>query len=281
MPPMPCKSSRANSTSCVAGSNKGLLGTAGDSTRRQEQRRPNLPRRHDRPTVEGGRMPPKSRPRGGHHGPRRQPIEPLAAVSGHRQVFLIDTGHPNAPERPCVSGKGTYSPYYSCYGRSLLAAGGIGADSGKAILSNTKSWMRTASLGDELDDVLAADLSPDRTKLVLGGPSRLVKVLALPGGETLHTFRKPTDSGDRGRLQPRRIADRRRRSVRWPVSLETRSGKEFLTPPGAFQSRRRDRLDRPDGPACDRRRRRLDTALGPQHRQGRFSLGGSRRRRPG
>jgi WD40 repeat protein len=75
----------------------------------------------------------------------------------------------------------------------MLAAGGIGAESGKVVLFDTSGWRRIATLGDELDAILAADLSPDGTRVVLGGPSRLVKVLGRPRGEIMHTIRKPTD----------------------------------------------------------------------------------------
>ncbi len=110
----------------------------------------------------------------------------------------------------------------------LLAAGGSGAEVGKAAIFDTKTWGRTATIGDELDAVLAADLSPDGSQVVIGGPTRLVKVLSTAKGEVVHTFRKPTDWVTAASFSPDGLlvaaGDRFGGLFLW----EAGSGKEFL-----------------------------------------------------
>jgi WD40 repeat protein len=117
---------------------------------------------------------------------------------------------------------------FSPDGRMLLAAGGVGAESGKAVVFDTKTWARSSTLGDELDAVLAADLSADAARVVVGGPNRVVKVLANPGGKVLHTFRKPTDWVTSAAFSPDGLlvaaGDRFGGLFLW----ETRTGQEFL-----------------------------------------------------
>ena len=49
------------------------------------------------------------------------------------------------------------------------------------------------TVGEEYDTVLAADISPDQTKIALGGPDRLVKIYSTATGELLHKMKKHTD----------------------------------------------------------------------------------------
>jgi WD40 repeat protein len=157
------------------------------------------------------------------------PVAPLAAVSGHRQVFVFDLqgrklkGALHFPEGDVFCLK------FSKDGKALLAAGGEGAQSGKVVLFQTENWARGSTLGDEVDAVLAADLSPDQSRVALGGPNRAVKVIANPKGEVLHTFRKPTDWVTATAFSPDGLlvaaGDRFGGLFLW----ETRSGQEFLT----------------------------------------------------
>jgi WD40 repeat protein len=82
---------------------------------------------------------------------------------------------------------------FSRDGSVLLAAGGVGGQSGAVVGFDTKSWKRQFTLADETEAVLAADISPDNTRVAFGGPNKLVKVASVPDGKLLHTFRKPTD----------------------------------------------------------------------------------------
>jgi hypothetical protein len=121
------------------------------------------------------------------------PIEPIAAASGHAQVLLFDLAARKLLGALAFPEGDVFALRFSRDGRRLLVAGGDGAESGKVALFDAKTWARLATLGDEPDAILAADLSPDIDHVVLGGPTRVVKVLAHPGAAVVQTFRKPTD----------------------------------------------------------------------------------------
>ena len=90
------------------------------------------------------------------------------------------------------------------------------------------TWKRLFAIGDETDVVLAADISTDRTRVVLSGPSRVVKVFSVPESKQLHAFRKPTDWVLSVGFSPEGLlvaaGDRFGGLYVW----ETKSGKEFL-----------------------------------------------------
>jgi WD40 repeat protein len=156
------------------------------------------------------------------------PAAPLAAVSGHRQVLVFDLAGRKLLGALAFPEGDVLSLRFSADGRRLLCAGGIGAESGKAVVFETETWGRVASLGDELDAVLAADFSPDGSRVVIGGPSRVVKVIANPDGKVLQTLRKPTDWVTAAGFSPDGLlvaaGDRFGGLFLW----EARSGKEFL-----------------------------------------------------
>jgi len=58
---------------------------------------------------------------------------------------------------------------------------------------DVKTGKRVFEAGDELDVVLAADVSPDLKKVALGGPEKVVKVLSTADGSQLYEIRKHTD----------------------------------------------------------------------------------------
>ncbi len=164
------------------------------------------------------------------------PARPLAAASWHKQVLIYDVGSRQIlGSLPFPEGD-VFALEFSRDGRWLLAAGGLGAESGKAVLFDTKTWARLAALGDEFDTVLAADLSPDGSRVALGGPGRIVKVLANPRGDALHTFRKPTDWVTAASFSPDGLlvaaGDRFGGLFLW----EVRTGKEFLSLRGHAKS---------------------------------------------
>ena len=122
------------------------------------------------------------------------PRAPLVAVSGHAQVLLYNTetkallGALPFPERqPNVL-------RFSRDGALLLAAGGRGAHSGKAVVFDVKSGKRIAEAGAEASDaILAADLSPDRSLIATGGPDKLVRLYSTKDGKLQRTIKKHTD----------------------------------------------------------------------------------------
>ena len=121
------------------------------------------------------------------------PWAPIAAVAGQRQVLLYDTttlaleGVLPFPEgRPHVV-------RFSRGGGLVLAGGGIGAASGKVVLWDVRSGRRVQEVGDELDVVLGADISPDQRLVALGGPKRVVRVYSAETGDLKFEHTKHTD----------------------------------------------------------------------------------------
>jgi hypothetical protein len=121
------------------------------------------------------------------------PWSPLVAVAGEKQIVLynVDTlelvGLLPFPEGvPHVL-------RFSRNGSMLLAAGGHAAKSGKAVVWNVKTGERIVEVGDELDAVLAADISSDQTQIALGGSSKMIRVYSTKDGTLIREIKKHTD----------------------------------------------------------------------------------------
>jgi hypothetical protein len=157
------------------------------------------------------------------------PAASLVAVSGVKQVLLfrLPAGE-LLGALPFPEGE-VHILRFSRDGRVLLVGGGVGGQSGKVVGFDTESWRRAFAVGDEADAVLAADITADRTKVVLGGPGRVVKVFSTVDGKQLHAFRKPTDWVLSVGFSPEGLlvaaGDRFGGLYVW----ETNSGKKFLT----------------------------------------------------
>jgi mono/diheme cytochrome c family protein len=111
------------------------------------------------------------------------PWSPLVAVSGQKQVVLYNTktlemvGVLPFPEGVPQSLK------FSQNGSLLLAGGGHDAAKGRVVVWNVRTGERVIEVGDELDTVLAADISSDQTLVALGGPGKVVRVYSTQTGE--------------------------------------------------------------------------------------------------
>lgn len=121
------------------------------------------------------------------------PWAPLIALGGQKQVLLyhVETlellGVLPFPEGlPCVL-------EFSRNGSLLLAGGGHGARAGRVVVWNVKTGERVFEVGDELDVVLAADLSSDQSRIALGGPGKVVRVYSTADGKLIGEMRKHTD----------------------------------------------------------------------------------------
>lgn len=121
------------------------------------------------------------------------PWAPLAAVASQKQVLLYHTqtlqllGVLPFPEgTPRVL-------KFSRNGALLLAGGGVAGASGRVIVWDVRSGERIIEIGDELDEVLAADISSDQTLIALAGPQRVVRIYATESGQLMHEIRKHTD----------------------------------------------------------------------------------------
>jgi hypothetical protein len=208
----------------------GLIETPGEKTADSRAKAGGPARAEARPEPAGGLVSPEVMPRGAAVTALAvSPTGRIAAVSGHRQVHLFDPQARKLLGAVAFPEGDVFALKFSRDGQMLLAAGGVGAESGKAVLFLTETWARASSVGDELDAILAADLSPDASHVVLGGPNRVVKVVANPGGQTVHTFRKPTDWVTAASFSPDGLlvaaGDRFGGLFVW----EVRSGREFLT----------------------------------------------------
>jgi len=121
------------------------------------------------------------------------PWVPLVAACGQKQVLLhrsdsLDlVGILPFPEgRPHVV-------RFSAGGGLLIAGGGVGGQSGRVAIWSVKNGRRIRTVGDELDAVLAADISPDQRLVALGGPQKVARIWSVETGEKLHDLGKHTD----------------------------------------------------------------------------------------
>jgi dipeptidyl aminopeptidase/acylaminoacyl peptidase len=121
------------------------------------------------------------------------PWAPLVAVAGHERIYLYDAAN-RTPlgELPFPEGI-PYVLRFSRDGRTLLAGGGRGVQSGKVVLFDVATGARRAVVGQEMDIVLAADLSPDGEMVALGGPGKVVKVFTVADGKQAYLITKHTD----------------------------------------------------------------------------------------
>ena len=121
------------------------------------------------------------------------PWSPIVAVAGEQQVLLYNTQTMQlVGTLPFPEGK-VQILKFSRNGSLLLAGGGQAGATGKAIVWNVQTGERVFEVGDELDTVLAADISSDQTLIALGGPQRVVRIYSTESGRLLHELRKHTD----------------------------------------------------------------------------------------
>lgn len=121
------------------------------------------------------------------------PWAPLVAVSGHKQVLLYDTTKNRlAAVLPFPEGT-VHVLKFTRDGAMLLAGGGRGGQSGKVIVWDVKTGKRLFEVGKEYDAVLAADISPDRSLVALGGPGKILKVYGTSDGELVYESKKHTE----------------------------------------------------------------------------------------
>ncbi len=121
------------------------------------------------------------------------PWAPLIVVGGQEQVCCY---HAESGELlgviPFPEGE-PQSLTFTRDGKQLLIGGGRHSHSGCAVLVDIASGNRIAKVGDELDIVLAADISPDKKRIAIAGPQKIVRVFDTFSGEMVVEMKKHTD----------------------------------------------------------------------------------------
>jgi mono/diheme cytochrome c family protein len=121
------------------------------------------------------------------------PWSPLIAVGGQRQVSLYHsvTGQLMGI-LPFPEGE-PQSITFSRDGKLILIGGGRHSVDGFAVLCDIATGNRIAKVGDELDIVMAADISDDNRLIALAGPQKMVRVYDTLTGERKWEQKKHTD----------------------------------------------------------------------------------------
>jgi WD40 repeat protein len=117
----------------------------------------------------------------------------LLALGGRRQVLLYHTGSLDLlgviPFPEGVARVVRFSPN----AKLLLAGGGEAARSGRVVVWDVATADRVAEVGEEYDEVLAADITADQRFVALGGPARVVRLVRTADGNMVHEIRSHTD----------------------------------------------------------------------------------------
>ncbi len=126
------------------------------------------------------------------------PWAPLVAIAAPGQIVLYNTQNleligvlPTPPESD--SPTSAHSMRFSRNGSLLIAGVGRAGASGRALLWDVATGELIATLGDELDSILAIDISPDHSRIAIGGTSKVVKVLSTADGSLIYEIKKHTD----------------------------------------------------------------------------------------
>ena len=163
------------------------------------------------------------------------PWAPLLAVASQKQVVLFDT---NALQivgiLPFPEGEANVLRF-SRNGKLLLAGGGKDSLLGKVVVWDIETTERIIEVGNELDTVLAADISPDQSLVALGGPQKMVRVYSTETGELAYELKKHTDWVTALEFSPDGVllatGDRNGGLFVW----EAMTGREYLTLKGHSQ----------------------------------------------
>lgn len=121
------------------------------------------------------------------------PRSSLMALAGYKQVILYDLEkHAILGALPFPEGE-IFSLTFSVSGELLVAGGGVSGDSGCAVVWNVRKGDRAGKFGEEYDAVMAADISPDHTKIAIGMPTKKVKVFNVADNTEAYKIEDHTD----------------------------------------------------------------------------------------
>ena len=126
------------------------------------------------------------------------PWAPLIAVAGQKQVVLYHTDTLELLGVLPFKDEESYQPEdikFSRNGKLVVVGGGHAAKAGRVLVFDVTTGERiiTVGSGQEFDSALASDISPDQSKIVIGGPSRMVKIFSTKDGSVLFKMKKHTD----------------------------------------------------------------------------------------
>jgi hypothetical protein len=127
------------------------------------------------------------------------PWAPVIAVAGQKQIVFYNSDTLDLlGVLPFKDEQETYQPEdvkFSRSGKLVVVGGGHGAKAGRAMVFDITTGERVISVGSgqEFDSALGSDISPDQSKIALGGPSRMVKVFSTKDGSLAFKMKKHTD----------------------------------------------------------------------------------------
>ena len=121
------------------------------------------------------------------------PWAPLLAVAGQGHIKLFHTEtKAELGQLPFPEGVPQVIRFTQD-GAVLMVAGGRPVESGSVVLYDVKSGSRLTTIGDELDAIIAADISPDQKLVAIGGTNKIIKVFATDSREQRYQIGKHTD----------------------------------------------------------------------------------------
>ena len=126
------------------------------------------------------------------------PWAPVLAVAGQKQVVLYHSDTLDLLGVLPFKDEESYQPEdikFSRNGKLVVVGGGHAAKAGRVMVFDVTTGERiiTVGSGQEFDSALGADISPDQSKIVIGGPSRMVKIFSTKDGSVLYKMKKHTD----------------------------------------------------------------------------------------
>ena len=120
------------------------------------------------------------------------PWSPIVAIGLPKQVVLYDTKTFELIGIVPFQHGNPEHLRFSRNGGLLLMAGGVGGASGKVVIWDVAKGAVITTIGDELDSVLAADISADHKLVALGGPKKIVRVFSVADGNELYQISSHT-----------------------------------------------------------------------------------------
>jgi Planctomycete cytochrome C/WD domain, G-beta repeat len=121
------------------------------------------------------------------------PWAPIIAIGGQKQVLLFHADNGDyLGSLPFDHGQ-INALKFSRNSKLLLAAGGKGGASGKAVLYNIETCEKVTEVGIETDALLCADISADQKLIAVGSPAKLIRIYNTSDGTVASEIKKHTD----------------------------------------------------------------------------------------